>query len=299
DSAMYWFENYQIDGFRHDATKHIPESFWKTLTRKTKERIILPEQRAVYQIGETYGSPELISSYVSSGQLDGQFDFNLYDAMVRTFAMEDESFDNLVKVLKQSMKYYGAHHKMGNISGNQDRARFASYADGAVNFNEDPKLAGWTRDIEPIGENGHKRSEMLHAFLLTVPGIPCIYYGDEIAMPGANDPDNRRMMHFNDWNELEQETFQNMASLIDLRSNRMSLLYGDLKVEYQSDNVLVFTRSYLGERTTCIFTKNAESYGGNDNAVLRNIPGTDWQTLAESDSELFGSGMHYRIVDVK
>ena len=82
DSALYWFENFEIDGFRHDATKHIPEVFWRTLTRKLKQRVMIPENRSIYQIGETYGNAELIGSYVNSGQMDAQFDFNFFDKAI-------------------------------------------------------------------------------------------------------------------------------------------------------------------------------------------------------------------------
>ncbi len=82
DSAAYWVTHYDLDGFRHDATKHIQETFWRTLTKKIKERT----NRPIFQIGETYGSPELIRSYISTGMLDAQFDFNLYDASVQAFA---------------------------------------------------------------------------------------------------------------------------------------------------------------------------------------------------------------------
>lgn len=256
DSALFWFENYPIDGFRHDATKHIPEEFWRLLTKKMKERVVIPQNRSIYQIGETYGNPELIRSYVSSGQLDAQFDFNLYDAMVDAFAKDESNFDNLTRVLAQSIEYYGAHHKMGNITGNQDRARFTSYADGAVKFDEDPKLAGWTRVIEHQGDEGYEKMQLLHAFLMTSPGIPCIYYGDEIAMPGANDPDNRRMMWFDNWNEQEQATQKRLKALIQLRKERMSLLYGDLKIVSKDDGLLVMERSYIGERTLIIINKN-------------------------------------------
>jgi len=43
---------------------------------------------------------------------------------------------------------------------------------------------------------------------MSTPGIPCIYYGDEIADVGGNDPDNRRMMRFDDWNESETAAWQ-------------------------------------------------------------------------------------------
>jgi len=79
DSALFWLKNFDFDGFRHDATKHIPEVYWRTLTAKIKKEF---PQRGIYQIGETYGSPELIDSYVRNGMLDAQFDFNVYDAII-------------------------------------------------------------------------------------------------------------------------------------------------------------------------------------------------------------------------
>ena len=82
DSAMFWLTNYGIDGFRHDATKHIPEIFWRTLTGKVKRQVVAKTNQPVFQIGETYGSHELIKSYISTGMLDAQFDFNMYDIVM-------------------------------------------------------------------------------------------------------------------------------------------------------------------------------------------------------------------------
>ncbi|PLX17052.1 MAG: alpha-amlyase [Salinivirgaceae bacterium] len=105
DSAVWWIKEYNLDGFRHDATKHIPEIFWRTLTKKLRTEIVIPENRRLYQIGETYGSPQLIGSYVNSGQLDAQFDFNVYDAIVSTLA-GNNSFEDLVSEIGKSQKYY-------------------------------------------------------------------------------------------------------------------------------------------------------------------------------------------------
>jgi glycosidase len=259
DTAMYWVENYELDGFRHDATKHIDTDFWRTLTRKVKRYQAEHPNRNIYQIGETYGSPELISSYISSGQLDAQFDFNLYDAAVDAFAKPETNFSNLKRVLDESMSYYGSHHLMGNITGNQDRARFISYADGSVEFSEDAKLAGWTRDIQNRDTAGFKNLEMLMAFLMTTPGVPCIYYGDEIGMPGGNDPDNRRMMHFNDWNSPQAALQKATQALVQLRRNNMALTYGDLEVLYNENGVLVFGRKYFEQLAIVVFNKGTHS----------------------------------------
>lgn len=284
DSALFWLDQFDIDGFRHDATKHIPQDFWRLLTLKAKDRYLNPDQqsdaeRSTFQIGETYGNPELISSYVSSGMLDAQFDFNLYDACVDAFAKDHTSFENLQRVLEESLHFYGAHHLMGNITGNQDRVRFTSYADGSVRFDEDGKLAGWTRTIENAGEEGFDKMCMLQAFILTTPGIPCIYYGDEIGMPGGNDPDNRRMMLFEDLSVEQQELKNSVASLTQLRNDRMSLIYGDLVITKATKDLFSFSRIYLGEVTSATLYKGEEKVvpmeeitgsGGNDILFIRN-----------------------------
>ena len=48
DSALFWIKEYQIDGFRHDAAKHIPENYWRMLTRKLNEQVVIPEQRSSF-----------------------------------------------------------------------------------------------------------------------------------------------------------------------------------------------------------------------------------------------------------
>jgi glycosidase len=252
DSALTWVTNYKLDGFRHDATKHIQLEFWRTLTKKVKQRT----QRPIFQIGETYGSPELIRSYVNTGMLDAQFDFNLYDASVQAFANPEASFEHLANTLQKAMNYYGSHHLMGNISGNQDRARFISYASGDVKFDEDAKKAGWTRQIKMSDTSAYNKLAMLQAFNLTTPGIPCIYYGDEYGSIGGNDPDNRKMMKFKDLNNDENQLKSRITELIKMRRNSMALQYGSTEIVRADRNILIIKRHYFDENVMAIFNKS-------------------------------------------
>lgn len=256
DSAVLWIEKYKLDGFRHDATKHIPEVFWRTLTRKLKDQVMIPENKRLYQIGETFGSRDLIGSYVNSGELDAQFDFNLYFDARSVFAINADPFTKLKNSLLESFAYFGSHHLMGNITGNQDLPRFIALAGGALKFNEDDKEAGWARDIEVPDPTGYKKLSMLTAFNMTIPGVPVIYYGDEIGMPGAGDPDNRRPMKFDNLAPEEQKVKQTAESLIKLRKERLSLIYGDMEVLKCTSKIFVYIRTYFDELTVAAFNKD-------------------------------------------
>lgn len=243
DSALFWIAEFDLDGFRHDACKHIPENYWRMLTRKMKRRF---PDRDLWQIGETYGSPALIGSYVRSGMIDAQFDFNVYhtalDVLVRGRSVRD-----LARTVDESLAAYGAHHTMGNITGNHDKARLISLAGGSLSPDEDPKLAGWTREIGVGDSVGYRKLALIQALNCTLPGVPCIYQGDEYGEPGGNDPDNRRMMRFDGYTPREQAQKALTCALVRLRRCSMPLLYGDMTTLALTDDVWVFARAYMGE----------------------------------------------------
>ena len=253
DSALYWLENYDLDGYRHDACKHIPEGYWRMLGQKIASRW---PGRPIWMIGETYGSPELIGSYVKSGMLNAQFDFNVYftarEAICGLKGL-DEVLDNELT----SLRTYGAHHTMGNISGNHDQIRFASIAGGAIDIQAYGKEEGWTQEIG-LGdaEIAYKRALLLEVLNMTLPGVPCIYQGDEYAEAGGNDPDNRHMMKFETLDAEQQAMRNEVAKLIHMRRNSMPLLYGDLMVQKSTPDEIIYERVYLGETVTVSIDRN-------------------------------------------
>lgn len=257
DSAMYLLDEFNVDGFRHDATKHIPLSFWRMLTKKVNQKSIKTGKK-YYQVGETYGTPKLISSYIGSGMLDAQFDFNIYDALVQTIVKEDVGFSLLEQKLNQSIKYYGVHNLMGYMTGNQDKPRFMALVTEDVSLSEDSKYAGWSREITKKTPEGFGKLSLMHAFIMTLPGVPVIYYGDEIGMTGGNDPDNRRDMKFDNLNESETSLLSKVSKLTHLRRNNPVFLFGDLKFEEVGDKTIVYSRNYFG-KSALVFMNNSNS----------------------------------------
>ena len=271
DSALVWITEYDFDGFRHDATKHIPMNFTRLLTQKIRTA----SDNHIYQIGETYGSDELIASYVGSGKVDAQFNFNLYDAAFEAFTQEGATFDRLRKALESSLTYYGHHHLMGNISGNQDKPRFSSMASGHLSMSEDSKLAGWTREIPEPTERGYRKMAAMHAFNIAVPGIPILYYGDEIALHGGNDPDNRKMMSF-DFSPRQQQLFDRIARLNENRTNTMALNYGSTTIHQPEPHLLIIVRKYMEQEVRFFFNNS------NEDRYLE-----EWDIIVPADGEIY------------
>ena len=259
DSAFYWINRFNLDGFRHDATKHVPLEFWRALTKKLKEQKMYPENKRLFQIGETFGSHDLISGYIGSGLLDGKFDFNLYWDARAVFAIDEESFERLDYSLYQSFNYYGFQNLMGNITGNHDMPRFISYAGGDLSFEEDDTEPGWERDIGVGDPVGYDKLASLTAFIITIPGVPVIYYGDEIGMPGANDPDSRRPMIFDGLTDNQIKVKENLKKLTRIRMSNLAFVYGDFNTLKVTDNIYAYSRYYFGNRAIVVFNKNSQA----------------------------------------
>ena len=246
DSALHWVRNFDFDGFRHDACKHIPLNYWRMLCHKMKSE--MPD-RPLWQIGETYGSVELIGSYVKTGMIDSQFDFNLYHTSRDVIVDTNRSMRDIAYVVEESEVAYGSHHTMGNITGNHDKPRFISIAGGDMPlWGIDDKAEGWHREVV-VGDmdKGHAGLQLMKAIIATVPGVPCIYQGDEYGVPGANDPDNRDMMTFEGYNDYQMKEYAQTKALMQYRRGSMPLMYGDIRTLYVDDAAWVFLRHYMGE----------------------------------------------------
>ncbi len=282
DSAIFWLREFQLDGFRHDACKHVNLEFWRLLTLKMKQQF--PENMN-YQIGETYGSPKLIASYLTTGMLDGQFDFNVYDIANTTFAgVGGGDLKRVESVLNASLQMYGSHNLMGYISGNHDKARFMAYASGDIKFGEDAKAAGWNREIGITDSTAYDKFLLFHAFNFTIPGIPVIYYGDEIGMTGGNDPDSRRMMRFESWNAREKKLFDGVSKLIKLRRSHPVFIYGDfINIKTEKDT-WVYARKYFDEEAIVILNNASES-----RSVKMDLPSV---LKSENYKSVFGTQSH-------
>ncbi len=268
-NAIWWLENTGADGFRQDAVKHIPNIFWRTLTRKLKSEFEISSKKEVYQIGETFGSYALINSYVNNGQLNAQFNFNLYDTAVPTFINKGSSFKVLDSEIHKSFSVYGENNLMGNIMDSHDKIRFMAYADGDLQINQgDATEIGWNNPPKVDNPLNFKKAKLYYAYMTSIPGLPVIYYGSEFGMSGASDPDNRRIMRFgSDLNNYENQTLIDVRKIVNIRKHHSALRYGDFLTLIANENIYAFIRSDMNERILVVLNKSDE-----DESIVLDLP---------------------------
>ncbi len=258
DNAVWWLKETGADGFRHDAVKHVPNEFWRALTKEIKEKIEIPMNVKVYQIGETFGDYDLVSSYVNNGQLSSQFNFNLYNVAQAVFINQNDSFSSLDLEIKKNFDVYGPIHYMGNIMDSHDKNRYMAYADGDLRLEQWSAIEeGWNNPPQVDNPSSYKKGELYYAYMFSIPGLPVIYYGSEFGMTGASDPDNRRMMKFGDeLSEDEKEMLKNVRSISNLRLENSALRYGDFYTLYADENIYTYIRSDVNQRIVVILNKS-------------------------------------------
>ena len=207
NDAVYWAQEGELDGFRVDAVKHMIQLFPRNLRAKIR-REVTHGLHHFYMVGETFtgawkdGAGNIIKPYVNPQQLSGQFDFPIYWEILGAIGRREGGFglqrlDGVVREVFDK-QFYGAQAVMSNFLGNHDVPRFVSHAAGQIGqmFTGDRNKAWDNPPKTPTNKEPYERLRLAFTLLMGLPGIPLIYYGDEIGLPGETDPDNRRMMKF-------------------------------------------------------------------------------------------------------
>ena len=257
NDALWWLETFDLDGFRQDAVKHVPHRFWRTLTAKMRERF---PNKELYQIGETFGSDELILSYVNPGELSSQFNFAVYFNARGPFSADEADFQYLMDILRTNVDVYQPLNLMGNIVSSHDQVRFMAFADGQLTFSDNGTERAFQDPPGPVKSTAsYRKLANFHALNIALAGVPVVYYGDEIGMIGAGDPDNRRPMRFaDDLSRDEQELLAEIGMLNGLRGKYPSLALGDFIPITAEGAVMVFAKKYFDEAILVAFNNGKE-----------------------------------------
>ena len=139
---------------------------------------------------------------------------------------------------------------MSPLVGNHDKGRFMAYADGELPVEGvKEEEIGWKNPPKVRDPGNYNKLELAQALLMSIDGVPMVYYGDEIGMTGAGDPDNRRDMRFGDQISAdEQRVLENFEKLGAIRRDHPALRYGSRRSLRADHDVYAFARAHLNDR---------------------------------------------------
>lgn len=227
--AKYWLKEFHIDGWRLDVADEISHRFWKKFRREIKE--VNPQALIIGEIWH-YGE-----DFLEGDEWDSIMNYPFFNA-VRDYVAEgmltaSEFVGNLGFVRGRSHRE--AYKVLVNLIGSHDTSR-SLYVCGSK---EKQKLAA--------------------ALLLLTPGMPMVYYGDECGMEGAQDPDNRRGMY---WDEAhrDEDMFAWYKSLIRARKEVPAITQGKdlLCIADDEKHLILQVKEYAGERIALLFHNGEE-----------------------------------------
>ena len=225
DIACYWIRECDIDGWRLDVGDEISHFFWKRFRRAIKA-----VKKDMLIIGEIW---HYAGDFLEGDEWDTVMNYPFYLNLIDLLADEKISVSQFV----QNLGYLkGRLHKkcyplMWNLIDSHDTARFLH-----------------------LCKDNKKKQHLAAAFQLLLPGMPMIYYGDEYAMPGANDPDCRRGMY---WDEeyQDKEMFEWYKRLLQVRKAHTCIVEGELTeaITRDEDETIVLIRKNGEETIALIF----------------------------------------------
>jgi glycosidase len=266
DNVLSWMLDNQLDGLRLDAIKHVDMSWLTDLRARLTSDVEKKTGLHPYLVGETYsGNRGLILKYVDPAtKLDGQFDFPLRAELDSKVLMRQGKMQDLEGFMNSNTSFYGCGI-MSTFIGNHDVPRSVHFAEDVPLWGDvwaDGKNRNWTNQPGKVAaDSAYERMAVAMAILMTNRGVPLIYYGDEIGLAGAGDPDNRRFMEWSGYNGGQLKLLDRMKKLGAQRAahsalrrgNRTTLSITDDTWAYQmkdgSDSVIVIVNRSDSART--------------------------------------------------
>jgi glycosidase len=252
DDVEYFAYHFDVDAFRIDAAKHMDHIIMRRISMRLRDRFTRQGGAPWYLVGETFvGAYQFneIMAYVAPWELNGQFDFPLYWILRDVFAHGRE-FGHLDDAIRRGEAAYGSFALHSPFIGNHDEPRLASeivhghgLPDRWSNFSDPMRSPGTPNDTQ---RRIIQRQAMGLATVFTLPGVPLLYYGDEIGLAGGGDPDNRRpMLWGSDRTAAHGELYDRVSTLGRLRRDSVILRRGSRQTLLADDTRYVYAR-HLG-----------------------------------------------------
>lgn len=269
-----------VDGLRVDTVKHVHHEFWDAFTERLRARLG-PAAADKLLFGEIYdGNPAVLGRYTwrsdwpsqKQPAMDSVLDFNLCFSAREYLRQPGKRYGSPAALEKslatrtaidpeKGRPFYNPHPGPDGLNARQKMITFIENHDGLNRF----RAAGITA----------RRNRLAQGLILTLPGIPCLYYGTEFALPDeggkiGEDGETGRMMFYPRRNGptiadvKNSPSFSEIKALSDLRGKLPVLrtgsfipLWVDNGSGPQDDGVFAFARATADGETFAVIVINA------------------------------------------
>ena len=239
----YWME-LGAAGFRLDVADELPDDFIEEIRRAIKrhgeDKDLLGE---VWEDATTKWSYGRRRTYLLGKGLDAVMNYPFKEAAIG-FAKGEDTRSVAERIVRICENYPApALNTVMNFLSTHDTVRAITAMAGESCEGRDRYWQSGRRLTPDQYERGRRMLVMGYALIFTLPGIPSIYYGDEIGMQGYKDPFNRA---FFDWDSMENRIRPALRRLAALRKSCSAFADGDFRLLRAEDGVLEFERRGSG-----------------------------------------------------
>ena len=258
-----------IDGFRLDVADELSDEFLKILNKKLKG--INPQGIIYGEVWEdasnkiAYGTRK---RYFLGNELDSVMNYPFREALISYLKHGD------AELLAETCRTLTSHYPKANadvlmnVLGTHDTERILTVLGGENGEGYTNKELSTKRMTTTQRKKAVNLLKLAYTIIATVPGIPCIYYGDEAGMEGYRDPFNRLPYP---WGKEDKELLDHYTKIGNIRRKEKIFKDGYFDLVECTPTLLVFARYNESGFVLTIVNRGNEKLHIDSNIVLRNI----------------------------
>ena len=247
-----------IDGFRLDVADELSDDFLRTLNKKVKS--INPNGIVYGEVWEDASNKiayDRRKKYFLGNELDSVMNYPLREAVISYIKYGDS--DVFYKTCKMLYSHYPKHNAdlLMNLLGTHDTERILTVLGGESSEGLSNAQLSTKKMTSAEKNRAVKLLKMAYTIISTVPGVPCIYYGDEAGMEGYRDPFNRLPYP---WGRENNELIEFYKKIGKIRRNESVFADGAFEIIECTSDILSFARYNGSGFVVTVINRSDEKY---------------------------------------
>ena len=243
DSVLHHWINEGISGWRLDVVDELPaefsQAFYAELKKLDPEAVLIGE---VWEDASNKVSYGVQREYLCGRELDSAMNYPFREQVIN-FLLGRIDGNLAMRHLESLRENYPREnfYAMMNLIGSHDRMRALTIFGEAPYYDTmpDSDQRAFRLDEEHL-KLGLARLKMATMWQMTYPGVPSIYYGDEIGMQGFKDPHCRAPF---DWDHIDQDLRDFVKKLVAIRNENIVLQTGEFLPLHAGGDIVAYART--------------------------------------------------------